>query len=569
MAIKGGAVILILFGSVFLAVGVGAAAFSVRTLVRAAAVKSWRETPATVLSCELRRYDDSDGGATYQVEATYQYRVDGVAYTGSRVSLHTGSDNVGDFHQRTYAALQRARDGVEATVCWVNPAAPADAVLVRKLRPEMLGFMQLFVLAFGGAGLAVVLIGLVGLLQRPEAEPLGGAGQIRMRGAALHRVAAGLALGWNGYVGWFLWQLWVVVAPEPLPWWAWLMAASGLLPAAWAAYLVLRIRKFGVSVFEMSPQPGVLGGPVSGVIRIPAKVEAEEGFDLVLQCIHQYTTGSGKNSTSHRDVLWETSERIENTLACGDETMLPVRFSVPYEKPATTAAGGSNGYYWQLKASAAASGIDYKAVFDVPVRHTPQSSQSYVPPAVPEAGASLEPVEAVIGRERLRFEPRPDGGFELIFPAGRQRQVALFLLIFTAAWTAVCVALWTVTKVPTAFALVFTVFEAFLIFGLWDALFVARGIAVDRATRACVVWRRAAGLPRREKSIPFNKILEIRSERAGQSGSAAYYRIVLVAEGGSPRTVGSGLRMWNDAEDVAKLLRAAVREDFVREGFRV
>ncbi|WP_442777260.1 hypothetical protein, partial [Sphaerotilus montanus] len=45
---------------------------------------------------------------------------------------------------------------------------------------------------------------------------------------------------------------------------------------------------------------GVLGGPVNGTIRIPATVETEKGFDLTLQCIHQYRTRSGKNSTTHR-----------------------------------------------------------------------------------------------------------------------------------------------------------------------------------------------------------------------------------------------------------------------------
>lgn len=570
MTLNKSGLFLVLFGLVFFGFGAGMGYLSGRTLSRAKAVRGWTERPAQVESCELSVSRGSKGGSTYEAKATYRYEVNGVGYSGARVSLHSGSDNVGDFQRRTYEELKRGRDGVEATVCWVNPANPAEAILIRKVRPEILAFMQLFVLAFGGAGLGVVLAGLGSLLQpSAQSEPSAGMGQIRMRGASTHRIALALALAWNGYVGWFLWQSWQVLAPEPLPWPLWLMAVSGLIPAGVAGYLVGRFRKFGVSIFEMSPLPGVLGGPVNGTIRIPVKVETGHGFEIVLQCIHQYASGSGKSRTTHRDVQWEDSRHIDGALAYGDETMLPVRFAVPYDRPATTVPGGSNGHYWQLKASAAAPGIDYKAVFDVPVRHTPQSSPAFVPQSVPDTGLSPEPVDAVIGRAGLRLEPRADGGFELVFPAGRPRSAALFLSVFAAAWTAVCAVLWTVSKAPAGLALFFTALDGVLLWGLFQAVFVTRGAVVDRAKRLCSVWWRAPGFPKRARIIPFDEIMDIRSERAGQSGNTVYYRIALVSKGGSPATVGSGMTMWNDAEDIAKLLRAAVSSVFERAGFRV
>jgi hypothetical protein len=381
MANRGGAFFLMLFGAIFLAVGGVMGFLSLRTLDRAQAMKRWKETPARVVSCELSRTRGSKGGYSYQAKATYRYEVGSVGFTGNRVSLHSGSDNIGDFQRRTYERLKRSKERAEDTVCWVNPENPAEAILTRKPRLEMLIFMQLFVLAFGGPGLGIVLTGLARLRQpSAPATESAGQGQIRMRGAAAHRVAGALALAWNGYVGWFLWQACRAMAPDPLPWWLWLSAATGVVPAVIAGYLIGRFRKFGVSVFEMSPLPGVLGGPVNGTIRVPAKVETEDGFEVTLQCIHQYTTRSGKNSTTHKDVLWEDSRHIDaGGFAYGDESMLPVRFVAPYDRPATTVAGGRNGYYWQLKATASAPGIDYKAVFDVPVRHTQQRSASFVP----------------------------------------------------------------------------------------------------------------------------------------------------------------------------------------------
>ncbi len=573
MASKGGAVFLMVFGSIFLAVGAVMGVISLRTLREAEAMKRWTQTPAQILSCELERNRGSKGGYTYRIQATYQYTVGGASYTSDRVWLGSGSDNIGKFHQRTYDELRRTRDGVEAaeTVCWVNPQNPSDAILIRTPRLEMLLFYQLFVLAFGGAGLGVVLAGLAALLQPslPKETASAGQGQIRMRGASSHRVAGALALVWNGYAGWFLWQACHVMSPAPLPWWLWLMALTGAIPALLAGYLIGRFRKFGVSVFEMSPLPGVLGGPVSGTIRIPAKVETEDGFEVKLECVHQYTTGSGKQRTTHRDVLWEDSRHSGGSLSYGDETMLPVRFAVPYEKPATTVAGGSNGYYWQLKATAAAPGIDYKAVFDVPVRHTAQSGRTPEMSHEQVQVSGHEPVRTVIARERLSLETRADGGFELVFPAGRPRSAAVATAAIVAVWTAICAALWTVAKAPVVIRVGFTAFDVILIASLFQTLFVTRGVVVDRARQVYVTWWRALRFARRERTLPFSQILDARSERAGQSGNALYYRVVLTVDGGAPVSVGSGLTMWRDAENIAELLRAASKPAFSLDDLRV
>ncbi|MEI7899243.1 MAG: DUF3592 domain-containing protein [bacterium] len=569
MSLNKGALFLILFGTVFLGIGVGAGFFSIRTLMRAEAMRLWQETPAQVVTCELSVSHGSKGGSSYQAKATYQYQVNGVRYTGDRVSLHAGSDNIGQFHRRVYAELKRCMDRKEMTACWVNPENFADVILIRKPRPEMLIFLQVFVLAFGGIGLAIVMSGLAQLLPVMRAEPSSGQGQIRMRGASAHQIAGVLALAWNGYVGCFLWKAFHVMAPEPLPWYLWLLAATGVIPAVVAGYLVGRFRKFGVSVFEMSPLPGVLGGPVSGTVRIPAKVETEDGFGVVLQCVHQYTTGSGKHSKTHRDVMWEDSRHIAGSLSYGEETMVPVRFAIPYNEAATTAAGGGKGYYWRLAVTAAAPGIDYKAVFDVPVQRTAQSSPTFVPQRMPDSAVSQERVEALIARVGLHLAPQSDGGFELTFPAARALPSSLILLLFVTGWSGVCYAMWTVAKAPVFLAAVFTLIDGVMVMILLNMLLVARGIVVDRARRECVVWKRLLGFPKRERRIPFDAVADVASGRSGQSGNTVTYGIVLCVGGRGPVEVGAGIGLWRDAEGIVKLLQAAMTPNFHLEGFLV
>ncbi|MBM4163900.1 MAG: DUF3592 domain-containing protein [Lentisphaerae bacterium] len=369
MASSKQAAFLIPCGLIFLGVGAGFGFFSVRTLLRAETMRAWRETPATVLACSLDISRGSKGGSTYRVSASYRYEADGRSHIGERVTLHSGSDNIGRFHQRVHATLDACKRNNQPTTCWVNPADPTEAILIRTIRPELVVFFHLFVLAFGGVGLGIVVYGLTLLTPRKVTRD----GLIAMRDPYAHCGLVAVAVVLNGYIGWTLWMEWRVLSPDLLPWYAWLPAAAGLLLAIIAGHRWARFRRFGVSVLALSSATVVTGGPLSGTLRIPAKRPFNADVELKLTCVRQYTTGSGKHRSTNRDVLWQ-DETCAPTHASGAfETPVPVRFALPADQPATTANGGCDGVYWQLTASASMTGVDYKAVFDIPVRQTKSS----------------------------------------------------------------------------------------------------------------------------------------------------------------------------------------------------
>ena len=376
MTNKGG-IFLTLFGAVFLAVGVVMGFFSIASMRKAEGMLKWNESPAKILSCELERHRGNKGGVSYKVTAQYQYEVDGVQYKNNRVSLSSGFDNIGSFHRDLYNRLKKNKVGSQPFSCWINPSNAADSILVRKPRIPMLMFKALFVLIFGSVGLAIALSGVFMALTPNTSSENFQQPRIRMRGASSYKVGIAVAVYWNAFTLWMTWKALIVFTAAELPLYFWGFTASGVISAMIAVYMVMRFNKYGISFFEMSPLPGVLGGPVSGSIRIPKQVNTEDGFELTLQCIHQYTTRSGKNSTTHRDVLWDDSCHIDSVYNYGSEIVLPVKFAVPFNKPATSAAGKRNGHYWQLKAKAKSPGIDYRAVFDLPVKRTNQSSESY------------------------------------------------------------------------------------------------------------------------------------------------------------------------------------------------
>ena len=370
------------------------------------------------------------------------------------------------------------------------------------------------------------------------------------------------ALAWNGYAGWLVWTLWRVLAPDPVPWYLWTLAGVGALLAAAAGYLCGRFRKFGVSVFALSPAPGLVGGPVTGTIRIPAKVDASDGFELRLQCFHRYTERSGGESSTTTVCRWEDWRHAVAGLEYGEESMVPVRFAVPSDQSETSASDGGEGYYWRLTATARAQGIDYKAVFDVPVKKNPVGAAGYAGAPTQDSRAPRERIAEVARRLALRLEPCADGGFELVCPAARATGAIAFLLPFTAVWSGLCYVLWFKAGAPLLFPIVFSLFDALLLLSLLNILLVARGIVVDRSRRECVVWSRLLGVKIHERRIPFDAVLDFRCERAGSSGNTVYFRIVLQRETGVPLTVADSLKPWNDVERVGLLLIAGVQPDF-------
>ncbi|MCB1037705.1 MAG: DUF3592 domain-containing protein, partial [Acidobacteria bacterium] len=150
-----GAGCLILFSLPFAAVGVFMGHLAFRSLSAWQEMRSWQEVPALILEASLETSSSSDSD-TFSVRARYEYTFEGQHYTGDRVAIHGGSDNIGSFHQRVAAELGRYRDSGKPFRCFVDPEAPRRSILYRELRPGLLAFYGLFVVLFGGAGFGMM-----------------------------------------------------------------------------------------------------------------------------------------------------------------------------------------------------------------------------------------------------------------------------------------------------------------------------------------------------------------------------------------------------------------------------
>ena len=105
-----GAGCLMLFALPFAAVGVGALVWSGWTLLDWREAAGWAPVPAEIVAVDLESHTDSEGDTTYETTATYRYEYEGTSYTGTRVAIDTGADNIGSFQHRLYYDLRAAHD---------------------------------------------------------------------------------------------------------------------------------------------------------------------------------------------------------------------------------------------------------------------------------------------------------------------------------------------------------------------------------------------------------------------------------------------------------------------------
>ena len=349
----------VVIGLVFVGVGAGLGAVTLRTLWRAGQMREWDEIPARVEACELEKHRGSKGDATYSVSATYRYTVDGREHTGQRVGLHTASDNFGSFQKQAYAMLEAARTSGGTVPCRVNPANPDEAILFWRPRVELLLFQQMLALVFGGIGMLL----LSWLLFAGRGNILEN-GRVRMEGSNTHKMLTATVAVFILYLSALVGLARPVVGLAEIPWWGCLPFVATVLLSALAVYYWVRFKKFGVSVLELSPCPAIAGRTLRVTAHIPCHLEAE--VLATLRHVHQYTSGSGKRSHTHYDEVWKETKSASVYMAGEDMSVARMEWEIDPGLVSTARRGG-DGRWWELTLKAKTRGVDYKAVFALEV----------------------------------------------------------------------------------------------------------------------------------------------------------------------------------------------------------
>ena len=198
------------FFGLFFAVGLGTFYFFfAKPAMRIAAARSWRATPCVVLSSRVRTHEGDDGD-TYSVDVLYEYDFGGRTYQSNRFQFLGGSSGG---RAAKEAVVARHRPGTR-TVCWVDPADPQEAVLVRSFTKDYwVGLVPLVFLAAGGGGL--LWVSSMARRKRAGTTPGFSAGEagtgpvaLELKSTPIRKFVIILFVGlfWNGIVSVFVWQ---------------------------------------------------------------------------------------------------------------------------------------------------------------------------------------------------------------------------------------------------------------------------------------------------------------------------------------------------------------------------
>lgn len=143
-------------------------------------------------------------------------------------------------------------------------------------------------------------------------------------------------------------------------------ALVGLPIIAFAIRITMRHLRFGESLCRITGKAGVLGKGIKGTITTKNEIVPESDYTVMLQCIESYSVGTGKNRTTKTEVRWQGKQTVPRAGA-SSRAGVPFSIDIPSYPPETGYQLSRGQINWQLTINAVTAGIDYSALFIVPV----------------------------------------------------------------------------------------------------------------------------------------------------------------------------------------------------------
>jgi hypothetical protein len=432
----------LLFSLPFAGVGFGFLLFSViPSLYDGLQMRSWHQTQARVISADLHSY--SGDSTTYEAVGVYNYRVADEQYTGSRLGISGGADNIGDWHQRMSSNLHSARINQDTISIYYNPEKPVEAIVDRSPRWALLGFKMIFVLVFGGAGVGLFFWTLRDhskIIDTPESVDKPWLGHKEWASATIRSDAKA-----TFYLAWVVALFWNLIS-SPLLFaipgelekgnaailLAALFPAVGLALLIWAVKVTRRWRAIGATPLTLDPYPGSIGGQVAGAIETNMRFNSSHKFPVTLSCLYSYMSGSGKDRKRQESVKW-SAEGFAQAEPYRRGSRLLFCFDVP-EGLHQSEHKQERYHLWRLNVQSDGAPVDINRNFELPVFATTQASRDIRVDSVSHPLAQDKrdtQIDSVMAMQQTA------DGLELYFPVGRNAGfnvgIVVFGLIFFAA----------------------------------------------------------------------------------------------------------------------------------------
>lgn len=420
-------------------------------------VRSWVEVPATLAPrpMEVEKSSDEDERSEALL---YRYQWEGRTYSSNQKTVgkvHMSGEDEG------LPDLNLARETERTIPCFVNPANPQEAALVKPKAQLLPMFLGIFALSHGGVGLGLMLGSFVSLARQRKRHQL----------AALYpgdpakwrpdweqgEVRAHVGVSRWGWL--YVSLVWVLVAGfscflilteerslASTKWISVAIAAVGLVPfhfmlKTWRHYL-----KYGRLVLQLPSEKLALGRKLqislAGPVELLADVEMADR--LVLRCVNRVTQGSGEDRSTREDVRVEDANAIRpvgtvnaygSSGTAGFDLILP-----PQGQVATAVDHNEVGVRWELVVKNAADKI--MAAYTLPIfeRSSEIPVEDPSRPGIRETPYTPDEIEHELRSEKIECFRKPDGTTEYHFGPRRHSLPAVVSLVLAIGFSVLGVA---------------------------------------------------------------------------------------------------------------------------------
>ena len=425
-----GKIFMLLFALPFFGVGAWMGYSIGSNLLDASRMKQWEPVQATLQRAGYERHsgDESD---TYEAYAQYTYQYHGQTFSGSRVAISGGADNIGDYQTDLGNRLSQAMSRGETVTVYVNPENPTEAIVDPAIRWGMIGFKSIFFFVFGGVGLGLIIF----VFRSPKEKDLSAPefrekpwlandswqnASIKSSSKMTMYVAWGFAAFWNLISSFLPFVIYEEVTEKgnmpALIGLLFPLVGIGLL--IWAMRRTLEWRRFGSAPVELDPFPGSIGGHVGGTIDINLPFDSSAKFSLTLSNLRSYVSGSGKNRSRKESAKWQDVQ-VAHMTSGPKGSRLSFRFDVPEDLEESVADQRDDTYYiWRLNVKADLPGSDFDRDYEIPVYATAEKSRRLSEFSINQAKAEQRQID-VGAIEELTNLSHDASGKSMVFPIGR------------------------------------------------------------------------------------------------------------------------------------------------------
>lgn len=536
-----------LFGLPFAAVGIGFLCLSIiPSLWEWQAMQGWQATNAKVLTAELKT-NRSDDGTTWEATARYQYSYNNQPYTGTRVGIMSGSDNIGSWHQDHSRQLKKHRNNNSPITIYIDPANPSESIIDRNLRWSMLAFKSVFALIFGGVGIGLMIFGIRSkTAENPE--------KLSTDEPWLANKDWGNPIKSNAKMG--VWGLWgfavfwslmstpvLFILPDEIAnknytaLIAVIFPIIGIILLITASISTARWRRFGPAPLTLSPYPAAIGGQAAGTLTLQTRLPTDASVKITLCCVRSYYSGTGKDRKRRESIIWSKDGEGEvKHLHQGSQ--IQFCFNIPEGLPHSELSS-DNYHLWRLTVEAKLSGADLNRSFEIPAFQSSAQSRLNIRDSSQHPNAKNNR-EAEL--ENLLNPTTIPGGIEINLQPLRNAKACAAAIAFGLIFFGVGVALVN-SDAPVFMAIIFSVIGAAVVLSGLYSLLNSYQVQITRS--GIKATRRLLGYTLSRKSVARSQVttLRIRKTSSSQSGNrhTEYFAVEAALSNGRPIRVAESI----------------------------